>query len=224
MLFRSNKDVYFVFSNQNESASVILPQLQSSVATANNVVDYTPKVSQASSFPVSGKPSVTQFNNTAQNQLKRGAISPLYQQQLELKSQNLEVGSSETLYDDTGNPINSTVRKVISANGKNLYVWVADNCWGPSSSKTYHVTQTMLDEFAPKFLSPGNDNDIYEWVTNAAGDPWGATPYNNLIAETDDIHIWLMDIDNDDTARPRPTGGGARRPPGGRLQDRKSVV
>lgn len=194
----NNKDVYFVFSNQNESASVILPQLQSSVATANNVVDYTPKVSQASSFPVSGKPSVTQFNNTAQNQLKRGAISPLYQQQLELKSQNLEVGSSETLYDDTGNPINSTVRKVISANGKNLYVWVADNCWGPSSSKTYHVTQTMLDEFAPKFLSPGNDNDIYEWVTNAAGDPWGATPYNNLIAETDDIHIWLMDIDNDD--------------------------
>ena len=193
-----NKDVFFVFSNENQSATVDMPQLLSNVAIDNAEAQRSSTVSETSWFPVSGKPSITEFNNNAHKELKRGAISPQYQQQLEMKALSLEVGWSEVLYDDSGNGINSTVRKVISENGKNLYVWVADNCWGSESPKSFHVTQSMLDEFAPKFLSPGEDNDIYEWVTNAAGEPWGATPYYNLIDETDDIHIWLMDIDDDD--------------------------
>lgn len=194
-----NKDLFFVFSNKNESATVGMPQLLSNVATDNAVAQRSSAVSEVSRFRVSGKPSITEFNNSAHKELKRGVINPQYKQQLEMKAQNLEVGWSEVLYDELGNGVNSTVRKVIEANGKNLYVWVADNCWGSESSKSYHVTQSMLDEFAPKFLAPGDDNDIYEWVTNAAGEPWGPTPYNNLIGDTDDIHIWLMDIDEDDS-------------------------
>lgn len=191
-----DKEVFFVFSNINENSSVTLPQLQSDVVTTNNVLKSINYV-EPSPFVVSGKPSITKFNNNPGIQLDKGLIKPQYQQRMVSQADKLEVGTSEEFFDDSGNQIKSTVRKIISAHGKNLYMWVADDCWGPSSNKTYHVTQPMIDAFAPKFLNAGADNDIYEWVTNAAGDPWGPTGYSNLIPETDDIHIWLMDIDDD---------------------------
>ena len=193
----NEKDVFFVFSNKNEKFSVPLPQLQSNVETMSRASKTTSFV-KAPSFIVSGKPSITKFNNNPTRKFEKGVTKPLYNQQ-KANSTNLEVGTSEYFFDDLGNKVNSTVRKVISAHGKNLYVWVANDCWTEGGTKKYNVTQQMVDAIAPKFLSPGDDNDIYEWVTNAAGDHWGATPFNNLIPGTDDIHIWLTDIDNDNT-------------------------
>ena len=198
-----NKEIYFVFSNLDERRPVPLPKLESNINTNNNYNANTVRSlsasSKAASYNVSGKPSVTQFNNSSNKNLVKGGLSPQYQQQMAIESQNLEVGTSEDLRDSDGNVVKSTVRKVISAHGKNLYVWVADNCWSDESKKRHSVEEHMLDDFAPKFLNPGNDNDIYEWVTNAAGNPWGPTGYTNLIGETDDIHIWLMDIDDDNS-------------------------
>ena len=191
-----NKEVYFVFSNQNEKRQVNLPQLQSNIV-AKNKVEKSTAFAKPTTFLVSGKPSISKFNNSAHQYLEKGATKPQYLQQRISTSANLSVGTSDELYDDLGIKIKSTIRKKISAHGKNLYVWVADNCWEQNSIKKYNVTQQMVDDFAPKFLNPGNDNDIYEWVTNAVGEPWGSTAYSNLIPETDDIHIWLMDIDND---------------------------
>lgn len=194
----NEKDVFFVFSNKNERFSVPLPQLQSNIETKSRAAKATTKFAPQSSFIVSGKPSITKFNNNPTKAFERGANKPQYQQRVS-QSSNLVEGSNEYFFDDLGNKVNSTVRKVISAHGKNLYVWVANDCWIQGGTKKYNVTQQMVDAIAPKFLSPGNDNDIYEWVTNAAGDHWGATPYFNLIPETNDIHIWLTDIDNDNT-------------------------
>ena len=198
-IFRLNdlddKDVFFVFSNQNTNNSTPLPQLQSDVETISKAVRYT-SFSEPT-FIVSGKPSITDFNNNPYKQPTVEKGRPQYQQHLASKPEKLMLGSSEILYDDLGEPQISTVRKVISANGKNLYVWVADNCWGSSSDKKHIVTQEMVDAFAPKFLDDGADNDIYDWVTNAIGEPWGNTGYKELIPETDDIHIWLTDIDDD---------------------------
>ena len=190
-----DKEVFFVFSNTNQNNSIELPMLQSDVQSRSNSVTSAPY--SEPSFIVSGKPAITKFNNNPGKQFIKGASKPLYQKHSALHPLKLEVGTSEDFFDDEGNAVKSTVRKVISAHGKNLYMWVADNCWGPDSKKTYHVTQTMIDAFAPKFLNEGADNDIYEWVTNAAGAPWGATSYKYLIPETDDIHIWLTDIDDD---------------------------
>lgn len=198
-IFRLNnldaKDVFFVFSNQNTNNSTPLPQLQRNVENTNKAVRST-SFSEAT-FIVSGKPSITDFNNNPFKQPADEMGRPQYQQHLASKPEKLILGSSEILYDDLGKPQMSTVRKVITANGKNLYVWVADNCWGSDSEKKHIVTQEMVDAFAPKFLNEGADNDIYEWVTNAIGQPWGKTRYRELIPETDDIHIWLTDIDND---------------------------
>ena len=192
------KDVYFVFSNTNETRRTPLPQLESNVTTTTmHKVMQSRASSQTLSFVVSGKPSITRFNNNVRIKPEKSVSKTEHQRSLTTRSANLAIGWSEDLYDDEGEKVKSTVRKVISAHGKTLYVWVADNCWEQGSKKKTKVTQQMVDEFAPKFLSPGNDNDIYEWVTNAAGDPWGDTGASDLIADTDDIHIWLTDIDND---------------------------
>ena len=194
-----DKEIYFVFSNKDERRPVRLPKLESNVEPKGiNIARSSLVNAKAEPFIVSGKPSVTKFNNEPKNFVK-GELTPQYKQQLAIESQNLAVGTSEDLRDTDGNVVKSTVRKVISAHGKNLYVWVADNCWSDQSKKRSSVEQHMVDELATKFLYPGDDNDIYEWVTNAAGDPWGPTEYSNFIGETDDIHIWLMDIDDDNS-------------------------
>lgn len=190
-----DKEVYFLFSNNNTQRPTTLPKVNSNVATMETVNTATAYSEQ--SFMVSGKPSVTHFNNNHKMYPKDGMPEPLYQKHLAAQPQKLQVGSSEMLYDASDQGHLSTVRKVISAHGKNLHVWVANDCWGPSSTKKSHVTQQMVDALGPKFLNLGADNDIYEWVTNAAGEPWGKTIYSNIIPETDDIHIWLTDIDGD---------------------------
>ncbi len=192
----SDKEVFFVFTNGNEKNSITLPQLHSDVKN-KTVATRSSSHHKPSSFVVSGKPSITEFNNAPRKQPTNGLNKPRYQKQMASQSEKLTIGSSEAMYDDRGTPHLSTVRKVISAHGKTLYIWVDNECWGPSSKKKYYVTQQMIDAFAPKFLTPGDDNDIYEWVTNAAGEPWGPTPYSDFISETNDIHIWLTDIDDD---------------------------
>ena len=190
-----NKDVYFVFSNENVRQSISLPQLKTNAA----VMSRSAKRAYFSepSFVVSGKPSVTEFNNNPPKHVKGGEDSPYYKQQMISRSAQLAVGSTEYLNDADDKPQLSTVRKKITAHGKNLYVWVANDSWHDGGFKSYKITQQMVDDLATKFLAVGNDNDIYEWVTNATGEHWGPTNRNYYIPETDDIHIWLMDIDGD---------------------------
>ena len=190
-----NHDVYFVFSNENEKQSVALPQLKGDASVVSRSANRT--YSSEPTFIVSGKPAVTEFNNNPPKLLKGGVKKLQHQKNVTTRVANLEVGATEKLNDDLNKAHLSTVRKMVSAHGKNLYVWVANDCWHDGGTKSYKVTQLMVDTLSDKFLAPGNDNDIYEWVTNAAGEHWGATDYSNLIADTDDIHIWLMDIDDD---------------------------
>ncbi|MGV8964476.1 MAG: M30 family zinc metallopeptidase [Candidatus Saccharimonadaceae bacterium] len=201
----SNKDVYFVFTNKNTVNSTTLPKLYTQVETMKPAKQFA--TFSESTFLVSGKPSITDFNNNPLKQPMKGMSQSEYQRYSTLVPEKYIVGNSMLFNDDAGNSQLSTVRKIISAHGKNLYVWVADDCWGPTSSKRYNVTQQMVDAFAPKFLNPGNDNDIYEWVSNIGGAPWGNSRYNNVIPDTDDIHIWLTDIDNDNKTSGQVTLG-----------------
>ena len=191
----NNNDVYFVFSNEDLRQSVSLPQLKGNAAIRSKTANRT--YFSEPSFVVSGKPAVTEFNNNPPKHLKSGPDKPHYQQQNTSRLAQLGVGSTEYLFDADDKPLLSTVRKEISAHGKNLFVWVADDSWHDGGTKSYKVTQQMVDALAAKFLATGNDNDIYEWVTNATGEHWGPTNKSYYISETDDIHIWLMDIDGD---------------------------
>lgn len=191
----NNKEVLFVFSNTNTNVTTTLPLINGSVANMRTAE--SPQILHDPNFVISGKQSITDFNNDPWKYPADGMTKSQYQQYSASQPEKYIFGSSEFLYDEAGNAHSSTVRKVISANGKNLLVWVDDECWGPTSLKKYYITQQMIDEFAPKFLNTGTDNDVYEWVSNICGAPWGENSYSNLIPVTDDIHIWLTDINND---------------------------
>lgn len=95
-----------------------------------------------------------------------------------------------------GSDIAATCREVRTYNGVQLSIWVADEEWSDGT-----ITDTMVTAMADEFLEDGDTDDIYEWVTNIYGDPWGteADSYSNLIAssESEYITILLYDIDDD---------------------------
>ena len=70
-------------------------------------------------------------------------------------------------------PVPATVRKVIRAGATTLAVWVADReWWATCGAFGQCLTQEMVDAIATRFLSPGANNDIYDWVTTIFGAPW----------------------------------------------------
>lgn len=202
----NNEDIYFVFTNDNEWQPMALPKLVNDERVMSKTATTRATSFSEPPFIVPGKPSVTEFNNNPPPFLRHKKSTDA-SHAIATRAASLTVGASEHLKDDEGKPHLSTVRKVVSAHGKNLYVWVANDCWHEGGTKSYQVTPRMVDALANKFLASGTDNDIYEWVTNAAGEHWGATDYDNLIADTDDIHSWLMDIYADDKTTGTVTGG-----------------
>lgn len=203
-----NDDVYFVFSNVHEWQKVGLPYLVDDRGVMSRGAKPARSFDLAdASFIVSGMPAVTEFNNNPPKPLGIGLEGAKDEQGIATRAANLGVGTVDYLNDADDKPIQSTVRKVVSANGANLYVWVANDCWHDGGTKSYTVTQPMVDALADKFLASGDGNDIYEWVRNATGEHWGPTTQNYYIAETDDMHIWLMDIDGDDKTTGTITAG-----------------
>jgi len=104
--------------------------------------------------------------------------------------------------------IPATCRKVVSGvstdfGDKTLNIWVANDCWTVGGTKSRLIDQDMVDALAAKFLAAGEDNDIYDWVTNIYGEEWGTTSYSNLIDPNDEITILLYDIADDNS-----TAGG----------------
>ena len=95
--------------------------------------------------------------------------------------------------------VRATARKVVTDGTVTLAVWVADDQWGACSTC---VRQRMIDALAEPFLRPGQDNDIYDWVTAIFGDPWGPHQSSYLIPPeyARQIHILLYDIDGDSGA------------------------
>ena len=94
---------------------------------------------------------------------------------------------------------------MVSDGAITLAVWVADADWGDCP---LCVQQQMVDALADGFLRPGDDNDIYDWITAIFGDPWGPHDSPSLIpAEyAEQIHILIYDIDDDGLETGSPTG------------------
>ena len=70
----------------------------------------------------------------------------------------------------------ATARKVIRAGATTLAVWVADREWEATCAAVGQcLTQEMVNAISTRFLRPGANNDIYDWVTTIFGAPWGRT-------------------------------------------------
>lgn len=132
----------------------------------------------------------------------------------------LVVGTSTLSYksssirnnDDSFATVPMTLRKssspvTVAGDGtRSLHIWVADDCWGPSSGKAYAVTQEMVDVLEQKFLAAGLNNDIFDWTSGLVGEEWGsAAPaaWEKFIGFDGRIHIWLYDLERDNS-----TNGG----------------
>ena len=97
-------------------------------------------------------------------------------------------------------PVPATARKVIRAGTQTLAVWVANREWSATCVVIGQcLTQEMVDGIATRFLRPGANNDIYDWVTGIFGAPWGPHGYSDLIPSeaADQIHILLFDHNGD---------------------------
>lgn len=92
----------------------------------------------------------------------------------------------------------ATCRSVVTDGKITLSIWVADNSWHDGGTITNKITQGIVDELAGKFLKEGEFNDIYDWGTTILGEEWGEHKYSYLIGDTDEITIFLTDIDGDD--------------------------
>lgn len=186
-----NKDVYFIFSNTNTKNSRSLPDITRNIILTEYPTNQIGSEKMQVEF---GIPEISKFNIKPPRYSTSHESNLLDKRLLITKSNSYNLGYSEYFTDYDGNKYLSTIRKVISAHGKNLYLWVANDCWGSSSKKPYFVTQSMIDIYASKFLNSGINDDIYEWVTNICGQPWGETNKNYLIPDSDDIHVWFFDI------------------------------
>ena len=207
----ANKDIYFVFTNSLDT-SLYYPDITvvNGVNSIKNILSRKNEIQLITKDNLIGKGRewISEFNK---NPLKEGKKYKAmdknnYVKYKSTKPAYYEVGVTENFTDDYGNgtvTIPSTLKSKVSANGKTLYIWVQNDSWTGAGIKKHEVTQEMVDKLSAAFLKPGDDNDIYEWVTNICGAPWGAHNYTYCIPDTNDIHILLEDIDNDNS----DTGG-----------------
>jgi len=100
--------------------------------------------------------------------------------------------------------IAAELRHQIVADSRTLNLWVADDSWEPCS-KTNCITLAMLTAFGEKFLKSGSNNDIWDWVSNIYGDPWGSHSFSDLLdsSASTQIDILFFDISDDNST----TGG-----------------
>ena len=206
----TQKDLYILLTNKDK--------VQNSDPTishnAKNILPSHKKVSTQRSYD--NKPDIhhapayiTEFNRNSHKLLKKDSTGKRSKTlALASKRQKDTAGDTATFYpgENTDDPIQATVRKVVSDistkhGTKTLNVWVQDSSFGTGCAKTTCVTQEMVDNLADTFLKAGDNNDIYDWVTNIYGEEWGsdaARDNSNYITTNNEITILLEDIDNDD--------------------------
>lgn len=101
-----------------------------------------------------------------------------------------------SFYDDAGKTVNAYYLDsgTVTSNGRTVTVKVyVDSTWYNAETNAATASKALLK----KFIGTGNNDSIYEWVTNIYGSEWGTTQYTNLIADDKTITILLFDIDGD---------------------------
>lgn len=211
----NGEDVYFIFTNESDDSissptitkvdSALNPSIIGKVnsqaivrnmtKTSNNIV--------LSGMPQMGSPIITESNRELGEKLKKSPKFNGINRNVSETQKSIAEGTKEYFFGGKGETVLATLRKVQSAHGKTLYMWVADDSWSNDSTKATKVEQSMINTLADKFLKVGTGDDIYEWVSNIVGEPWGTTQYIDLIGNDGSIHILLYDIDNNNSV----TGG-----------------
>ena len=181
----NSQDVYFIFSNVSMDQS-----------------DSNPTVSGHSASEIRDQISRQLIANTTYDKpTSRGStVTPLRD----------TVGDTKYFWIDQNNT--GTIRQkactclqTVEVGDKQLSVWMQDSInqssssflpGMPSRSKTV-ITGEMAQAISDVFLQDGDNNDIYDWVTNIYGEEWGEHSSTNLIEPNNNITILLVDDEAD---------------------------
>ena len=207
-------DLFFIFTNTTETTVGGVPSVANMAGEADNPEGTTPvnqvvlstssmlQQAYTAGLGLRGTPEISEFNSHP----PKSSAAPLGQTLGEpAPPQMAAVGDTQNFYEDSiANPIASTLRLQLNDGTITVNMWVANDSWS-GCSKTYCMTDAMLAAIGPKFLLTGDSNDIYDWVTNLYGYPWGSHNYSNLIPESakSTIDILFYDINADNST----TGG-----------------
>jgi hypothetical protein len=198
-LNENHKDVYLLFTNLNsEDKEIILKSAKDIEQKKQKNIE--PQFRDIECNTEHSSKDIMNFNHRVVE-----GIEKLEKTDRVIYQKNIVLNSSQTFFleKDTSKSTETTLKKSLrnietKYGNKTLNVWVSDDSFGENCSKSYCIEQNMIDELANSFLKDGDDNDIYDWVTNIFGEEWGESDNGSLIEESNEITILLTDIDNDD--------------------------
>lgn len=214
------QDVFFIITNSEStdattcsisvSAQSIAEKQRNFKSDSDGINEDLTEWARAHGVGLRGKPEITAFNSDLSmlEPARSDAVVSGYPQEPRL----VIAGQTQNTfyYTSVSDTVTATARSVTTDGFVTLNIWVADDAWG-NCAKHYCMTQDMVDAYASRFLQAGAGNDIYDWVGNIYGAPWGSHEYTNLIPESskDTIDILFFDIDDDGNSAtdPDPTGG-----------------
>lgn len=205
----SPKDLYFVFTNTNLDVSASsYPSVDSLFVNEKALPSPEPQPARAvTGSDTSLEDFLAEYRSDPFGKRRPSGSKVVAALAPEAPSLDVVNGTADFGdFDSSNNIISvpSTCRYVSPAitvgdgSTRKLNIWVADDCWGASSTKKHYITQEMVDALAAKFLVAGTSNDIYDWVTNILGPEWGQTQFAELIDFDGEITILLSDLEQDD--------------------------
>ncbi|MEA3433554.1 MAG: hypothetical protein U9R13_03145 [Campylobacterota bacterium] len=213
------KDLYLILSNNaNTSASSTIVHNAKVVESGAQSKSISPTHFMKNPMILRAPQYVREFNKNLKTLLQKKRGIGYQAKSINTTKRAKDVANSSTSSfcveinnnGDCTSYTTATARSVIDVSTefgeKTLNIWVSDDSFGSGCSKKKCVTQNMVDQLTNSFLLAGEDNDIYDWVTNIYEEEWGSAAeakYSELIPEDDEITILLTDIVGDNS----PTGG-----------------
>ena len=186
----NKKDLYIIFTNTTNNRYNINLVKNNTFATKKNINKYN-KINNVKYTPN----NITSFNHkTIIN--KKNIINKINNNNIKKTQKKFYLKKDTSI--STVASLKKNLTNINTKYGKkNLNIWVSDDSYGDNCIKDYCVKDYMIEKLAKVFLQDGEDNDIYDWVTNIFGEEWGENNNNSLINKTDEINILLTDINND---------------------------
>jgi len=197
---KSNKEKYILFTNVSNENSYISLNIKGDTKQIESNINKQ-YINRKNIFFKTIPEYIINLNHKIPDNLKK---IKLESNETNLKKISFDKISDKRIFylkEDLSKKVKATARKIIKNidtkyGKKTLNIWVSDDSFG-DCDKAFCVKEYMLDELANSFLKKGEDNDIYDWVTNILGKEWGKVDDSLFIKNNNEINILLTDIDND---------------------------
>jgi hypothetical protein len=202
------KDVYFVLTNPTYSPDYSNIEIEANTYNysadqqeAISIINKTsPGIIEALDLPTNAIPDhIREFNNHPPPMLPRkNNPNEMWPNLVEIPPPQLAAVGDIYIFNESISPttVTSTCRASRDLSGDiNVNIWIANDDFTGGGCSSHCMTTAMAEAFLDEFLLDGS-NDVYGWMTNMIGGPWGEHSFSNLIpaSKKDTIDIFFYDI------------------------------